>query len=166
MSAMIFASVGSMLPFDRLARAVDDWAGANPRVPVLIQIGDGTYQPRHAEWVRLMPHDLYLRRLAECALFVAHAGIGSIVQALEARKQLLMLPRLARLGEHTTDHQLHTVARFRDTPGLEIADDVPALEAAMARLIDTPLTGHAAIAPHAPTAMTDRLRDFLSASIR
>lgn len=95
---MIFTSVGSMLPFDRLVRAVDDWAAANRHVPVLIQIGDGTYQPRHADWVRIMPHDLYARRLAECTLFVAHVGIGSIFQALEARKQLLMLPRLATLA--------------------------------------------------------------------
>ena len=159
---MIFASVGSMLPFDRLTTAVDEWAAEHPHIPVLIQIGEGAYQPRHAEWVRLMPHDLYLRRLAECTLFVAHAGIGSIVQALEARKQLLMLPRLADWGEHTTNHQLHTVARFRGTPGLEIVDDAPALKAAMTRLIDAPLTGHEAIAPYAPAAMTDRLRDYLS----
>ncbi|MGN6375304.1 MAG: glycosyltransferase [Sphingomonas sp.] len=161
---MIFASVGSMLPFDRLVRAVDDWAGENPDVPVLIQIGDGSYRPRHADWVRIMPHALYARRLAECALFVAHVGIGSIVQALEARKQILMLPRLASLGEHTTDHQLHTVARFRDTPGLEIAEDVPALQVGMTRLLAAPLTGHGTIPPFAPAAMTDRIRAFLGAT--
>jgi len=162
---MIFASVGSMLPFDRLVRAVDDWAAANRQVPVLIQIGDGTYQPRHADWVRMMPHHLYARRLAECTLFVAHVGIGSIFQALEARKQLLMLPRLAKLGEHTTDHQLHTVARFRDTGGLRVVETVPALQAEMTHLLDTPLETERGLSPYASPAMTDRIRDFLGASV-
>lgn len=161
---MIFTSVGSMLPFDRLVRAVDDWAAANRHVPVLIQIGDGTYQPRHADWVRIMPHDLYSRRLAECTLFVAHVGIGSIFQALEARKQLLMLPRLATLGEHTTEHQLHTVTRFRGTPGLCVVETLPALHAKMTLLLDTPLETEGGLSPYASPAMTDRIRDFLDAN--
>src|SRR5687768_13648940 len=98
---MIFASVGSMLPFDRFVQAVDEWAAANPQTPVYLQIGNGTYEPRHAEWVRIMPHAEYSRRLRECTLFVAHVGMGSILQSLEARKQMLLLPRLQRLGEHT-----------------------------------------------------------------
>ncbi|MFD2579020.1 hypothetical protein ACFSTD_11260 [Novosphingobium colocasiae] len=32
--AVIFASVGSMLPFERMVRWVDQWAGANPEAPV------------------------------------------------------------------------------------------------------------------------------------
>ena len=48
----VFVSVGSMMPFDRLTRAMDEWAAANPGIPVEIQIGKGEYEPRHAKWVR------------------------------------------------------------------------------------------------------------------
>lgn len=160
---MIFASVGSMLPFDRFVRAVDEWAAANPGIPVFLQIGDGAYRPRHAESARILPHQDYVARLAQCRLFVAHAGIGSIVQALEIGKQILMLPRLARLGEHTTDHQLHTIERFRGTPGLRVAGDTDALKAEMSTLLAAPLSGGAAPPPYAPPEMIARIRDYLRA---
>lgn len=159
---MIFASVGSMLPFDRLTRAVDLWAADNRDVPVFLQIGEGTYEPQHCEWARIVPHSDYQRRLSGCTLFVAHVGMGSILQGLEIGKQMLMLPRQAALREHTTDHQLHTAAKFRDTPGLRIVDDTDTLQQEMSRLARDPVTGSQVIANVAPTAFTDRLHAFLA----
>lgn len=160
---MIFASVGSMLPFDRLVMAVDEWAAAHPDEEVFVQIGHGEYEPKDASFARMMPHTEYRRRLETCDLFVAHVGMGSILQSLELRKQLLMLPRLASLREHTTDHQLHTAARFRDVEGLLIVDDVDALKAAMSRLLRDPLRPSAGLAPHAPQSLLDKVADYLSA---
>lgn len=160
---MIFASVGSMLPFDRLIRAVDEWAAQNSDQPVFLQIGDGAYKPRHAPWARIVPHGEYRQRLAECSLFVAHVGMGSILQALEARKQMLLMPRQASLREHTTEHQLHTAKKFRETPGLMIVDDDSTLQREMSRLIVTPMTELANIDSFAPDAMTARISSFLRA---
>lgn len=159
---MIFASVGSMLPFDRFVTAVDEWAAANPAEEVYLQIGRGDYEPRHAPFTRMMPHDEYRRRLETCDLFVAHVGMGSILQSLELRKQLLMLPRLSSLREHTTDHQLHTAARFRDVEGLLIVDDVDALKLAMGRLLREPLTSSTGLPPHAPQSMLDNVARYLA----
>jgi len=150
-----------MLPFDRLVRGVDDWAAANPDQAVFIQIGGGEYTPRHAEWARIVSHQEYERRLVECGLFVAHVGMGSILQALEARKQMLLMPRHATLREHTTDHQLHTADRFRDTPGLLIVDEVPALQREISRLVAEPMSGSAGIPRYAPASMTSRVAAFL-----
>jgi UDP-N-acetylglucosamine transferase subunit ALG13 len=163
---MIFASVGSMLPFDRLVRAVDEWAAAHPSEEVFLQIGRGEYEPRHAPFVRMMPHTEYRQRLEGCDLFVAHVGMGSILQSLEARKQLLMLPRRVSLREHTTDHQLHTAARFREVQGLLIVDDVDALQAAMSRLLREPLPTSSGLARHAPQPMLDRVAEYLTARSR
>jgi UDP-N-acetylglucosamine transferase subunit ALG13 len=159
---MIFASVGSMLPFDRFVKAVDDWALANPGEEVFIQIGEGEYEPRHAPWVRIMPHGEYKRRLETCDLFVAHVGMGSILQGLELKKQMLLLPRLAAQKEHTTDHQLHTADRFRATPGLKIVDDVATLQAEMTRLLKTPMKASDGIPPHAQPALIAQVASFLS----
>lgn len=159
---MIFASVGSMLPFDRLVQAVDEWAAANPSQEVYLQIGRGEYEPRHAPFVRMMPHTEYRQRLESCDLFVAHVGMGSILQSLEVKKQLLMLPRLAALREHTTDHQLHTAARFRDVEGLLIVDDTAALQGAMTRLLREPLASSAGLSRYAPQPMIDNVAGFLA----
>ncbi len=68
---MIFASVGSMLPFDRFVRAVDDWAAANPHKDVFVQIGETEYEPQHAPFARMIPMAEYRQRLHDCDLFVA-----------------------------------------------------------------------------------------------
>lgn len=158
---MIFASVGSVLPFDRLVRAVDEWGGAHPEREVFLQIGNGEYEPRHVRWTRMMPHDEYRNRLKECSLFVAHVGMGSILQALEERKQMLLLPRHRSLGEHTTDHQLHTASRFRDVTGLRIVDDAEALQSAMTLLIDRPMEPSNAIPAYASHELLDNIAAFL-----
>ena len=163
---MIFASVGSMLPFDRFVKACDDWALANPDQEVFIQIGDGAYEPKHAPWTRIMPHGEYRQRIDDCDLFVAHVGMGSILQGLEARKQMLLLPRLAAIKEHTTDHQLHTADRFRNTPGLLIVDDVPQMHAAMTRLLKEPLKPSEGISPYAQPALIAKVAEFLGGRAR
>jgi len=159
---LIFVSVGSMLPFDRLVKAADEWAEAHPSEAVFIQIGEGAYEPQHAPWVRIMPHAEYRRRLEECDLFVAHVGMGSILQGLEARKQMLLLPRRADWREHTTDHQLHTAARFKDTPGLLIVEDVDSLQAQMSKLLKSPMKASDGIPLVAASDFTDRIAGFLA----
>lgn len=159
---VIFASVGSMLPFDRFVRTVDEWAHAHPETPVFLQIGRGEYEPKHAEWARIVPHADYARRLRDCALFVAHVGMGSILQALEARKQMLLLARHQSLGEHTTDHQLHTAKRFGATPGLRIADDEHELKRLIGELLARPLPSGDTLPSAAPAAFIDRIGGFLA----
>jgi UDP-N-acetylglucosamine transferase subunit ALG13 len=136
---MIFASVGSMLPFDRFVKAVDEWARDNPSEDVFIQIGAGEYEPVHAPFARIVPLSEYRQRLQDCDLFVAHVGMGSILQALEARKQMLLLPRDYSLGEHTTDHQVHTARRFQGREDLKIVETIADLKAEMTRLLREPL---------------------------
>lgn len=158
---MIFASVGSIMPFDRLVRAVDEWGAANPAQEVFLQIGEGTYEPRNVPWTRMMRHDEYSRRLAECSLFVAHVGMGSILQAMEERKQMLALARHRDLGEHTTDHQLHTAGRFRNVAGLKIVESEVELKAEMSTLIAQPMQQSAGISPYASQELIDNITDFL-----
>ncbi len=159
---VIFASVGSMLPFERLVRAVDDWAHAHPDENVFIQIGETEYEPRHAPFARMISMTEYRQRLRSCDLFVAHVGMGSILQALEDRKQALLLPRHQEWGEHTTDHQIHTAQRFGHLAGLRIVDRVDDLHRQMSALLREPLAPGEAIASQASPELLAGLRDFLN----
>ena len=161
---MIFASVGSMLPFDRLVKAVDEWAAVHPDRKVFIQIGRGEYEPRHAPWTRIMPAEEYRQHIRDARLFVAHVGMGSILQGLEERRQMLLLPRHQALKEHTTDHQLHTAKRFRDTAGLRIVDDVEALQASMTELLEQPIPVSEGISTVATPSLIEGIADFLRAA--
>jgi len=160
--AVIFASVGSMLPFERFVRAVDEWAGDHPQEEVFIQIGETGYEPRHAPFARMIPMADYRERLQSCDLFVAHVGMGSILQALQLRKQMLMLPRLQKLGEHTTDHQLHTAARFAHTKGILIVDDIVSLQREMSHLLVEPLETGEGISDSASPELIGHVTTFLA----
>ena len=46
--ALIFVTIGSALPFDRLVQAMDDWARDNPGEDILAQTGDGVFEPPRA----------------------------------------------------------------------------------------------------------------------
>jgi UDP-N-acetylglucosamine transferase subunit ALG13 len=162
-SGGVFVSVGSMMPFDRLVQAMDEWAAAHPDVPVEIQIGRGRYEPRHARFVRLMPVADYRDRVAAARLFVAHAGMGSIISAIEAGKPLLMLPRLHAQGEHNNDHQLATAASIGARPGLHVAADVADLQARATALLADSGAPPAPISRLADPGFTARIRAFIEA---
>ena len=44
---MIFVTIGSMFPFDRMIRVMDDWAARNASQETFAQIGTGSYEPTH-----------------------------------------------------------------------------------------------------------------------
>ena len=159
----VFVSVGSMMPFDRLTRAMDEWAAANPGIPVEIQIGKGDYEPRHAKWVRKLALPDYQARVAGCALFVAHCGMGSIISAIEAGKPILMLTRLERLGEHNTDHQVATAKYVGARPGLHVAADADDLKVRASALLADSGAAPAPIARFADAAFINRIRTFIEA---
>ena len=120
---MIFATVGTQLPFDRMIAALDGWAAAHPGNEVFAQIGPGAFAPRHIKHRRFIsPAECRARMVAADAI-VAHAGMGTILNALEMGKPLLIVPRRASLGEHRNDPQLATARRFAETGRLLVAFD-------------------------------------------
>jgi UDP-N-acetylglucosamine transferase subunit ALG13 len=128
---MIFVTVGNTDPFDRLIRAVDSWIQAREQtVQVFAQIGDGEYIPRHCEYARFLTPLQFQERFREAPFVLSHAGMGTIITALEYQKPLIILPKRAELGEQRNDHQLATARRFRRSATLRVADretDLPAL---------------------------------------
>jgi UDP-N-acetylglucosamine transferase subunit ALG13 len=99
-----------------------------------------------------MPFDAILELLDQADGVVTHAGVGSVLGALEAGHTPIIVPRLARLGEHVDDHQ-SDFARALEARGEVVVlwegDGLPdALRRAGARggpraLLESPL--HAAI---------------------
>jgi len=120
---MIFVAVGTQLPFDRLIRSVDDWAANAPHRKVVAQIANGTYVPKHLQWERMIGPKAFREYLEKCDLVVAHAGIGTILSALELGKPVIVLPRKAEYEEHRNDHQLATAAQFGAREMVRVAQD-------------------------------------------
>lgn len=150
-----------MLPFDRFVRAIDEWGRDNPSVDVFLQIGDGKYEPRHVEFARIVSLSEYRQRLESCNLFVAHVGMGSILQAMEVDKQMLLMVRDVNLGEHTTDHQTATASRFHDKPGITIVKDTSSLKRGITDLLKSPTINGAPYSSKASPNLLNAVRTFL-----
>lgn len=129
---MIFVTVGTQLPFDRLIQAIDEAAPALGE-PIFAQTGTSTYVPRNIEWsakIRPLEVDGYFDR---ARVVVAHAGIGTILTCQKRGRPVILLPRLARHGEHRNDHQLATVAQLGGRPGIHVAQSAEEVLALLRR---------------------------------
>jgi UDP-N-acetylglucosamine transferase subunit ALG13 len=115
--------VGTQLPFDRMVKKVDEWAAARERDDVFAQIGPTKWTPRHIEGVPFIEPAVFKEKIQSATAIVSHAGMGTIITALELGKPILVMPRRADLREHRTDHQLATVEKFRDRGGVLVAQD-------------------------------------------
>lgn len=120
---MIFATVGSQEPFDRLIRAVDEWARLRARSDVFAQIGSSTFRPRHIEFTKFLEPAEFNRMIREASVIVAHAGMGSIISALEIGKPIVVMPRRGVLRETRNDHQVATAERFGAQGRVIVAHD-------------------------------------------
>ena len=117
----IFVTVGAQMPFDRLIRTVDEWAAKRGRSDVCAQIGETDYQPSHIEWVQFLGPDEFHKHVESATVVVAHAGMGSILAALEAGKPILVMPRRGDLRETRNDHQVATAKRFLEMGKVGVA---------------------------------------------
>jgi UDP-N-acetylglucosamine transferase subunit ALG13 len=118
---MIFATVGTQGQFDRLIRAVDEWAGAHRRDDVFAQTGPSDYHAEHIRTERFIDPTEFRTRVEAASLVISHAGMGSIITALELGKRIIVMPRRASLGEHRNDHQLATAKRFAEQGRIMVA---------------------------------------------
>jgi UDP-N-acetylglucosamine transferase subunit ALG13 len=120
---MIFVTVGTQGHFDRLVRTVDEWAGKHGRSDVFAQIGpsDSRFEHIHAE--QFIDPAEFRKSVESASLVIAHAGMGSIITALELGKKIVVMPRRASLGEQRNDHQIATARRFAQQGRIEVAFD-------------------------------------------
>lgn len=155
---MIFVTIGSAFPFDRLIRAMDAWAAETGRgAEVVMQTGRGRYRPAHTDWRESLPEPDFAATVAAADLVVSHAGMGSVITAMRHATPIVMLPRRYEAGEHTTDHQTATARWLAGKPGVFIAWDETELAPRIAEAEAWTGTG-APLPGHAPGAFTDRLR--------
>jgi beta-1,4-N-acetylglucosaminyltransferase len=126
---LIFVTVGGMHAFDRLVIAVDDIAGGLDE-QVVMQVGSTDYVPANCEHFRFLTADEMQKLYARARVVICHAGIGSILTALQYNKPLILVPRLKKYGEHIDDHQLE-IAGEMERRGMTVVYDISNLRIAM-----------------------------------
>jgi UDP-N-acetylglucosamine transferase subunit ALG13 len=120
---MIFVTVGTQLPFDRMISTIDAWAAENKRADVFAQVGPATYRPTHIQYSEFLPADACRQKIEQASVVIAHAGMGSIITALELGKPIIVMPRRSELGEHRNNHQISTAKKFLEQGTIHVAMD-------------------------------------------
>jgi UDP-N-acetylglucosamine transferase subunit ALG13 len=156
----VFVTVGTQLPFDRLVRTVDEWAGRHPHAKVFGQIGPTTYHPRHMQWAQFIEADECRRRVKEATAVVAHAGMGTIITSLELGTPIVVVPRQASLGEHRNDHQIATARNLLAQNRVIVAFDEEHLLEKLAHLERLP--GARGVSRYARPQLLAVLREFIA----
>jgi UDP-N-acetylglucosamine transferase subunit ALG13 len=156
---MIFITVGTDQPFDRMMRIVDKWARENNRSDVFAQIGEGGWEPKFIPHATLLEPAEFKKRFAAATLIIAHAGMGTILSALLQGKPILVMPKKASLGEHRNEHQLATARHMQAMGHVSVAFDEAELLASLNHLGELP--SRKSIGPFASESLITAIRDYI-----
>lgn len=117
---MIFVTVGTQDPFDRLIKIIDEIA---PQLgdEVVAQAFFGDYKPKNIKTIDFISPVEFARYIDDSKLIIAHAGMGTIISATTKDKPIVVFPRKLALGEHTTDHQMATARKMKELGIVQVA---------------------------------------------
>ncbi len=156
---MIFVTVGTDLPFDRMLKVIDAWARENGRRDVFAQIGEGGWEPEFIEFTYFLQPPEYSKRFNAATLIISHAGMGTILSALMYGKPILVMPKRASLGEHRSEHQVATARRMHELGNVNVAFDETELRLQLDHLGE--LMNPRRIGASASEELVRGLRDFI-----
>jgi len=156
---MIFVTVGTDLPFDRMMRIVDHWASETQRLDVFAQIGQGGWVPEFIPSAEFLEPNEFKSYFSRASVIIAHAGMGTILSALNLGKPIVVMPKRASLGEQRNEHQLATAKRMKALGKINVAFDETELRQCLDLIDDLP--SRAVIAPRASASLLRGIHDFI-----
>ena len=129
---MIFVVTGTQLPFDRLIKMLDEIA---PQLDeeIVAQVNGSQYLPHHVNTIDILPPDEFDKLFKRARLIVAHAGIGTIISAMQYQKPIIIFPRIAALSEHRNEHQLATANKMKEAGWVYVATEKEELQSLLSR---------------------------------
>ncbi|WP_158657474.1 glycosyltransferase [Blastococcus saxobsidens] len=110
----IFVSLGTIQPFrfDSLVDAVRD--RLRPGDTVTWQLGATVRDDLPGTVEQELTAEAFDQLIVGSDVFVTHAGVGTLMRALELGVRPLVVPRRVERGEHVDDHQLQVVRELAE----------------------------------------------------
>ena len=100
----------------------------------------------------------FVSQVESASLIIGHAGMGTILTALKHQKPILVMPKLASLGEHRNEHQTATAKYLSEQGKVNVAFEEHALVEKLNNLEKIAATGR--VGPYANTTLTEQLAAF------
>lgn len=119
---MIFVTVGTQAPFDRLIKIIDEIA-VDISEPIIAQTCKSEYVAQNIQVVNFLSPSEFNKLFEKARVVVAHAGMGTIISALLKNKPIIIFPRMASLGEQRNEHQKATAMKMEELNYVYVAYD-------------------------------------------
>jgi UDP-N-acetylglucosamine transferase subunit ALG13 len=156
---MIFVTIGTQEPFDRLLNAIDEIAPKLDDCKIIAQAFSADHKSKNIETIGFIPPVEFNRLFESATLIVSHAGMGTIISALEKKKPILVLPRRKEFGEHRSDHQFATARKFDELKYIHVAYSEDELKAKLVELMNSELKHLHSLSSFASQQLIDSLQD-------
>ena len=96
---MIFVTVGTQIPFDRLLKSVEKQLElGNIKEKVLVQAGVTNFKSDKMEIVGFIPMDEFKKIIEEAKIIICHGGVGTITDVLRNKKLIIYSHRIERFN--------------------------------------------------------------------
>lgn len=111
---MIFVVLGTQkFQLNRLLKELDRYVKEeNITEEIFAQIGNSDYLPQNFSYEKFLNKEEFDSKIRQADLIIAHSGVGTIITSLQAKRPVLVYPRLAKYHEHVDDHQLQIAEAF------------------------------------------------------
>lgn len=112
----IFITVGSQkFQFNRLLKKLDEMSADREIAGELFaQTGFCDYVPQHFPYKPFLNRAEFEELTSRCDTVITHGGTGAIISAVKKEKRVIVVPRLAKYGEHVDDHQIQIMEQFAE----------------------------------------------------
>ena len=127
---MIFVTVGNSIKgveFHRLIQKIDEIAGELDE-EVVAQIGFIEDEPQHMKWFQYLNFMDILKYFKEATMVIGHGGVGTVLNAIQYKKPLVLVPRSSAEGEHHDDHQMELARQLKGAEGIFVVDNIEDLK--------------------------------------
>jgi UDP-N-acetylglucosamine transferase subunit ALG13 len=126
-------------PFDRLVSWTNEWLRQYPEQVgrFFVQWGSASARPV-CPGARILAVDELADLLDKAEVIVCHGGPSTIAEAWTRGRLPIVVPRLARLGEHVDDHQAEFCEKFAPLGRIALARTLPDFTRLMAEAAAEP----------------------------
>jgi len=124
---MIFVTIGTQVPFDRMIEAVDTVAPLLKGEEIIVQSLATQYKAKNFQTLEYIAPADFKNYIERANLIISHAGTGTILSVSQLQKPMIVFPRYGKLKETRNDHQVATCRMLEKVTKLQVAYDVEQL---------------------------------------
>ena len=157
---VIFVVTGTQAPFDRLLSIIDKWTVNQDTYSVIAQTANSEINFKNMTCFNYLEPDVFNEYFNNADVIIGHAGMGTIIKALENKKKLVVFPRLVKYNEHRNDHQHHTAFGFEKLGLINVAYNEKDLFRYLNNIIDIPVKRK--INQNAEKQLLEKISNFIN----